>query len=165
MGLCLRRTYVVALCLLIAGCHRVIEPASEFDCSDQTRAGQLLSGFWQIEEGRWRWTAREFWIALRPPDGADLSGATVDLQIFVPDAQIAKLGPMTLTAFVNGRQFGSKTFAAGGSYEYSEEVPKDALATSLLPLRFVFDKAAAPWTTDGRELAAVVSRVGLSLDR
>lgn len=165
MGLWLRTTFVAAFCIVSAGCHRIPEPASELDVSDETHTGQLLAGFWQIEQGSWRWTAREFWIALRPPDRSDLYGATVNLRVFVPDSQIVKLGPMTLTAFVNGMQLGSKTFAAGGAYEYSQEVPKDALATSLLPLRFVFDKAAPPWTTDGRELAAVVSRAALNLDR
>lgn len=148
---------------VLAGCHRVSEPASDIKTADLTKSNQLLSGFWQVE-GSWRWTAREFSLALRPPDGADTRGATVQLTLYLPDSQLKALGPMTLTGFVDGKPLGSQTFTTGGVQVYSREVPKEALATNILPMQFSFDKAASPLTTDGRELGAVLSGAALSLD-
>jgi len=132
--------------------------------ADSRTADQLLFGFYQVEDGKWRWTAREFSAALKPPEGAEQRGATLELQVFIPDSQIESLGPMTLSAVTDGYELDPETFSKGGTYVYSRTIPGAALATSLLPVKFSFDKAREPYSGDGRQLAAVVSQIQLQID-
>jgi hypothetical protein len=150
--------------VLISACHEVKEPLSRIDLSEVRTADQLLSGFYQLENGAWRWTAREFSAGLRPPDGAEQRGATLELYFYLPDFQVEALGPMTLSASTGTYELSPQTFSKGGTYIYSRKVPKEALATSLLPVTFSFDKATEPLTSDGRELAAIVSKIELQTD-
>ena len=150
--------------VLLCACHDVKEPLSKIETAQVRTANQLLSGFYPPENGAWCWTAREFAAALKPPDGAETRGATLELQFYIPDSQIESIGPMTLSAETEGYVMDSQTFSKGGMYVYSRKVPKEALATSLLPVKFSFDKARAPFIGDGRELAAIVSRIELQTD-
>ena len=117
-----------------------------------------------MENDQWRWTKQQFSVALKPPDGAEQRGATLDLNIYLPDSQIESLGPMTLFARTGEFDLAPETFSKGGTYIYSREIPKDALATSLLPVEFRFDKATAPLTGDGRQLAAIITNIELQTD-
>jgi hypothetical protein len=155
---------ITCLAVFLCACHEVREPVSKIDISEVRTADQLLSGFYQLEDGAWRWTARAFSAALKPPDGAEQRGATLELQFFIPDSQIESLGPMTLSANTDGHVLDPETFSKGGTYVYSRKIPSEALATSLLPVRFSFDKAKEPFIGDGRELAAIVSRIELHTD-
>lgn len=132
--------------------------------ADLTTANQLLFGFYPLESGKWRWTTRQFAAVLKPPDGSEQRGATLDLHLYFSDAQIETLGPMTLSVTTDGYALDPQTFSKAGAYIYSREIPKDALVTSLLPLYFLFDKATPPLPGDGRELAAIVTKIELQTD-
>jgi hypothetical protein len=71
---------------------------------------------------------------------------------------------MTLSANTGSYVLEPETFSKGGTFVYSRKIPKESLATSLLPIRFSFDKAKAPFIGDGRELGAIVSRIELLTD-
>jgi hypothetical protein len=96
---------------LSAGCHRVIAPTSVVYMGDPSRANQLISGFYGVEGGgggdAWRWTGPDFSLALAPPAAAR-RGARLLLRLYFPETQIQKLGPMTLTAFVDGQPLAPK---------------------------------------------------------
>ena len=123
---------------------------SKIDVAELTTADQLLSGFYRPENGAWRWTMREFAAALKPPDGAEQRGAMLELQFYIPDSQIESIGPMTLSAITGGYVLDPETFLRGGPHVYARKIPREALATSLLPVKFSFDKARAPYAGDGR---------------
>jgi len=150
--------------ILLSGCHAVKEPVSSLDMADTASARQLLFGFYQLEGDSWRWTAREFAAALKPPDGAEKRGATLRLQLYVPDTQIEMLGPMTLAASAGKYALDAETFSKGGTFSYARHIPADALATSLLPVNFCFDKSLSPLVADGRELTVTVSKIELQTD-
>ena len=152
------------LLLVSAGCHNIKEPSSKLDFSDAASAKQLLTGFWWLESGSWRWTSKEFSAALKPPDDAERSGARLSLHLYIPEFQIRTLGAMTLTAEAGGRTLESETYSQGGNYVYTRDVPKDLLETSLLPVKFSFDKAVPADKGDGRELAAIVTEIDLESD-
>jgi len=154
----------MAVLLLLTACHEVREPVSSIDIADAMTANQLLFGFYQLENDAWRWTAREFSVAVKPPAGAEQRGATLRLDLFIPDSQIELLGPMTMAATTGRYALESETFSKGGSYSYTRKIPPEALATSLLPVDFCFDKALAPLSADGRELAVIVSKIELQME-
>jgi hypothetical protein len=54
-----------------------------------------------------------------------------------------------------------ETYSKGGTYIFAREIPKNLMATSILPVRFSFDKALPPYKADGRELAAIVTGIEL----
>jgi hypothetical protein len=149
---------------LLSGCHNVRQPVSKLDPANPATSDQLLSGFWWVESDSWRWTSREFSVALQPPERAEVNGATLYLHLFIPDSQIELLGPMTLTATVEGQSLPPETFSQGGPYVYTRAIPKELMATSILPIKFSFDKALSPAKADGRELAAIVNGIELQAE-
>jgi hypothetical protein len=155
---------IVSLGMILCACHEVREPVSKIDIAEVRTADQLLFGFYPPENGAWRWTAQEFAAALKPPNGAEQRGATLELQLYIPDSQIESIGPMTLSSTTGGYVLEPEKFSKGGTYVYSRKIPREALVTSLLPVKFCFDKARAPYLGDGRELAAIVSRIELQTD-
>ena len=128
---------------------------------DRAGAKQLIAGFHGIENGKWRWTAGKFVVALQPPANAEQKGATLRMHFYLPDGQIEKLGPMTLDADLDGHSLESETYSKGGSYAFSRNVPGPLLRTSLVPIVFTFDKSLPASQADGRELAAVVTDIEL----
>lgn len=154
----------MSVVLLLASCHAVKEPVSSIDIADPETKNQLLSGFYQLEDQAWRWTAREFSVALKPPQGAERHGATLRLVLYIPDSQIQLLGPMTLAASTGSYALDPETFSKGGTYSYLRKIPPSALDTSLLPVDFCFDKALAPLSADGRELTVIVSKIELEAE-
>jgi hypothetical protein len=152
-----------ALSPALTGCaQRRRGPASVIDMSDTSTAGQLIAGFYGVEEKKWRWTAGQFSVVLQPPPGADERGGNLQLAFFVPGEQLAKIGPMTLTASVEDQELGAQTFTQGGFLTYSREVPAAALKSNLVRVDFSFDKSYSPGNGDARVLGAVVSKIGLA---
>lgn len=134
---------------------------------DPAAAGQLISGFYGIEgqgANEWRWTKPDFSLALAPPPGSE-RGARLRVQLFFPETQIRKLGPITLTAFVDGQPLEPETFRAGGSQDFVRDVPACFLNTSVLPIRFSFDPYEPKTAADGRDLGAVVTAAELESKR
>jgi len=137
------------------------EMASSLQMGDTASGNQLLDGFHAVESGAWRWTARRFSAALGRPAGAQQKGARLVLRFFLPDTQIDRLGPMTLSADIDGYPLGARTFAEPGNYEYSATVPAEALRANPVAVNFRFDKAGHGRQNDIRELAAVAMSIAL----
>jgi hypothetical protein len=157
--------FAIGLTLIgvLGGCHqaRRKEPVSVVNVADPSTAKQLVGGFYKIEAKSWRWTSRQFIVSLLPPPGSEQKGAKLNLHFFIPDDQIAKLGPMTLNAEIDDYSMSPETYAAGGDYYYIREVPANLLHTNIVPVIFTFDKASPPAGADGRELGAIVSLISL----
>ncbi len=158
------RAWPALLLFLLAGCHRVKAPASVVHMGDLATADQLMSGFYSVEGGAgdkaWRWSGPDFAVALAPPPSAP-HGTRLLLRLYFPETQIQKLGPMTLTAFVDGEPLPPETYDQGGSYDFVRDVPACFLETSVLPITFSFDRYAPKTETEGRDLGAVVLMAAL----
>jgi hypothetical protein len=128
--------------------------------ADPRAAAQLLSGFYGVEHNAWRWTAGKFSVALRPPRTAAQKGATLELKFTVPDAVIAKLKAVSLSASVNGAPLGAESYAQAGQFTYSRDVPASALTGDSVKVDFVLDKFLPPSPADQRELGVVATSVG-----
>jgi hypothetical protein len=154
----------IALMLAMPGCSRRRKgPASTIDMSDQTTAAQLTGGFYGLEGNKWRWTSGQFSVVLPAPPGADDKGGYLQLAFFIPSEQLAKTGPMTLTASVEDYDLESETITKGGFLTYSRAVPAAALKSNLIRVSFSFDRTYEPGNGDARSLGAVVSKIALKL--
>jgi hypothetical protein len=153
-----------------AGCKqkKQVEPAkavaplqSVVAMNDPAVAGQLTSGFYGIEGGAWRWTARSFSVALLPPAGSEQKGARLHFKFTLPDAVINKLGPIQLSASVGGVALPPKRYSMAGTYEYEGDVGTGALGGGLVTVELSCDKALPPTGDELRELALIAISAGL----
>lgn len=129
--------------------------------ADPSTATQLVSGFHAVENGAWRWTMKKFSVILKPPAGSDQNGATLRFKLFISDDQINRLGPITLSAEINGTQLDPQTYDKPGDVVYSRPVAADALKGASVKVNFSLDKAREPDNVDGRQLGVVASVIGL----
>jgi hypothetical protein len=135
--------------------------SSMVSMADPSTATQLVSGFHAVEQNAWRWTMKKFSVVVKPPVGSDQKGATLRFKLFVPDDQINRLGPITLSAEINGTPLDPETYSKPGDVVYSRPVPPEALKSSSVKLNFSLDKAREPDAVDGRQLGVVASVIGL----
>ncbi len=89
--------------------------ASTIQMGDPKVETQLVSGFYGIESGAWRWTAKQFMAVLRVPAGAAQKGATLDLSLTVPQPVIEKLKSLVLTCSIDGKPLPPETFPSATS--------------------------------------------------
>jgi hypothetical protein len=128
---------------------------------DPTAATQLVSGFYDIEGGSWRWTGKQFAVTLRPPVQAARQGAVLELHLTVPEPSIRALQSLTLTASVGGSTLGPETYRKAGEYVYRRDVGPKLISGDALRIDFQLDKIVAPGASDLRELGIVVTSAGL----
>ncbi|HUI79888.1 MAG TPA: hypothetical protein VLY24_18305 [Bryobacteraceae bacterium] len=135
--------------------------ASMVHTGDPKSESQLLSGFYGIEQNAWRWTAQQFSVALRPPAGAAQKGATLNVQLAVPDVTINQLKTVTLSAGTGSVALAPETYTQSGSFTYTRDVPASQLTGDSVRLDFHLDKALPPSASDKRELGLIVSSIAL----
>lgn len=130
--------------------------------ADPAEAPQLLTGFYNIEGQRSRWTAKNFSVLLKAPPGSDRNGAELTLKLFVPDVQIRNLGAMTLAVDAGAQELASRTFSQASEYTYSAHIAAEAARSGFVVVNFRLDKASTGLNGDARELGVVVTEVGLA---
>jgi hypothetical protein len=135
--------------------------ASVVRMNDTKASAQLVSGFYAVENGSWRWTSGRFSALLRTPPGAAQNGAVLTLAFTVPDIVAKKLGSVTLRASINGMALKPETYTAAGAYEFSADVPAALLTGDSVKVDFALDRSLPP-DVDKRELGIIASSVGLT---
>ena len=134
--------------------------ASVINVADPADSAQLVRGFSSVEADAWRWSTSKFSVVLRPPPGSAQNGAKLEMNFTLHDA-VSKLGPVTVSATINGTPIAPQTFSQPGDYTYSQDVPASALGSDVVTVEFSTDKAIEPTDKDKRELALIVKTIGL----
>ncbi len=129
--------------------------------NDPSAARQLAAGFYGVEDHAWRWTAGKFAVLLPVNDKARSNGATLNLKLTFPAAEMSQLGSTTLSADVNGTALPPQTFSRSGDYTYSQDIPAAALTGSTIRVNFALSKSEPPSGQDQRELGAIVHEINL----
>ena len=138
-----------------------LETATMLGAADPRAALQLTKGFYEIENGGWRWSTKEFQAVLRPPVTASEKGAVLLLQFSVVEMSINKLGPMTLKAKVGSTECATQRYDKAGKYEYKCDIPaSEFVGVKMTAADFALDKVLPMTDSDQRELGLVVSMVG-----
>ncbi|MGC9970064.1 MAG: methyltransferase domain-containing protein [Bryobacteraceae bacterium] len=146
------------------GCTRDSDPVSgdrdeRAFCLLRSTAGgdgrmELLSGWHRLEHDCYRWTERRFSVRLKAP--APELAAKLRLRFYIPPNTLDTLGPITLSAEVNGVSLSPRTYASAEEQVYSADVPAAALTGTRALVEFALDKAVPPSAEDNRELGVVV---------
>lgn len=134
--------------------------ASMINAADPRASLQLTKGFYDIESGAWRWTARNFSATLHPPKDAAQKGARLVLKFAISDVVLEKLKKMRLSATVSGLELPPEDYTKPGEYTFTRDVPPAALKSDAVPVDFTLDKALPPSASDQRELGVIVSAIG-----
>ena len=134
---------------------------STLNMADNSNAAQLLTGFYGVEAHSWRWAAKEFSVILKTPAGSEKTGAQLTMRMYLPPVQLQMLGPIRLTANLNGHMLPARAFTAPGGYVYSAEIPAQFLGVPLVTANFSLDKAVTNMKNDPRELGTVVTAIAL----
>ena len=129
--------------------------------NDHAVSSQLVRGFYPLEANAWRWTMQKFTVALKPPAGAAQSGARLSLKFTIPEAICRKVGPMQLSANINGLALPPETYSMPGDYIYTRDVPANALSGDAVSVDFSTDKAMPPSPQDNRQLALIAVSISL----
>jgi hypothetical protein len=122
---------------------------------------QLVRGFHSLEGNPWRWTEGRFSVSLRPPPGAAREGAQLELKLNVPEVVIQQLGTVTLACTAGGVQLPPEKYTAAGNYVYTRIIPASALTADTISIDFDTDKAIPAGKIEKRELALIVTSIGL----
>jgi hypothetical protein len=173
------RKYRAAAILLVAGfglagCRRkgaanaeqqtdeqAPQMASVVHTGDPKSETQLVNGFYGIEQNAWRWTAPRFSVVLRPPAGAAEKGATLNVELTVPDPILARVKTISLSASIGNTPLPPETYTQPGQYTYTRDVAPGLLGSEAVRIDFQTDKSVPPIPPDQRELAVIVASVGL----
>ena len=136
------------------------EPATMLGTADPRATVQLTKGFYEVENGGWRWSSKEFSAALKPPSTAADKGATLVLRFSVVDASIAKLGALSLTAKVGATACPAQKYEKAGTFEFKCAIPGADLKSPMAAADFALDKVLPRTDDDQRELGLVVMMIG-----
>jgi hypothetical protein len=135
--------------------------ATTVHMGDPKSAGQLVSGFHDIEDNAWRWTQKQFAVEVGTPPGAAQKGATLEFDFTVPQPVIDQLKSVAVSASVDGNVLPPESYSQPGVYSYRRDVPAALCGKESVRVAFELDKAIAPGPADQRELGVVASSVGL----
>jgi len=164
----------IALTLLVFGCNRkpkakqptyVVEEekttlSSVVHVADPKAASQLLTGFYDIEQGSWRWTGKKFSVVLAIPENVTQKKVSLVFKMAVPEPVIQQLKSVTLTATVNGTALPPETYRKAGEYVFTRDVDAKSLGGASAQVEFTLDKALGPVGNDSRELGLVATSIG-----
>ncbi|HVW86752.1 MAG TPA: hypothetical protein VHB50_18835 [Bryobacteraceae bacterium] len=129
--------------------------------NDPATSAQLLSGFYGVEGGAWRWTAGKFSVLLRSPLGGAQRGATLHFAFTIPDVAIEKLKTITLTASAGGTKLKSESYSKPGPYTFTADVPARMLAADSIRVDFELDKSIPAGAVDQRELGVIAAAISI----
>jgi hypothetical protein len=138
------------------------ELLSYLHLGDIRSRAQLVSGWYTIEDGAWRWMAPEAEATLRPlPDQA----VQFELQLFFPPDFMRRAGsPVTVSVMLNGKPFTSAMYFEPGGHTVAKRIPPELLGelftwpTTHVSIRV--NPYIPPSATDQRALGAVVQGLG-----
>lgn len=126
--------------------------------ADLRALDQLGDGWYEIENGAWRWMGREATLYLKKPAGEN---TVFETKLYVPETVIQRVGPPSLRILLNGELLATHKFTQAGSYVVEQIVPPEKLRAEVFRVDLELDRAMPPSSGDQRELGVVVTAVGL----
>jgi hypothetical protein len=137
------------------------ELRSRIRVADGADASQVLDGFYGPEGQSWCWTRRKFSVALAAPQAGD--GAPVlELKYAVPDMVFSGMKGATVSASTSGVKLAPCIVQKPGQSVCQFGLAAAPKAGEPLIFEFEVDRAIPRKSDEERELALIVSEVGLT---
>ena len=101
---------------------------------------QLISGFYTLESGAWRWTGKTFKVRLGVSQQVATSGGELVLQGVFPDVAVQHLGSVTIAARIGNSDLPPQTFTKAGELIYRVPVPPSVVQPPSTIVEFHLDR-------------------------
>jgi len=170
---------VLSVLLLLAGaCSRSSIPSAEggatagapggapavkaefsfINTGDVRAKPQLISGWHSIEDGAWRWTAKEAQAVLATPRDLPVN---FEMRLYFPDEHMQRAGgPVTVAILLDGKPLVQETYTVPGPHTILKTVPAAWLSKPTTSVTIRLNRAVGPSDSDRRELGIVVRGLG-----
>ena len=127
--------------------------------NDLRIAPQLTTGWYGVEDGGWRWMAKESASTLKNPG---VLPAQFEVRLTLPKPLMAAAGgPITFTVMLDGKVLGEEVYKHDGAFVFEKTVPPGALTPGPVAVTFSVSKAKPPDPKgDVRELGAIIEGFG-----
>jgi hypothetical protein len=156
----IRLSLIPALCLLAVACRNK-GPQSTVRMADLHTEKQLLSGFYDLEGGAWRWTGKVFEVQLAVPPDARKNGGILTLQGTMTQEGLDKRGgQVKLSSAIGAADLPPMTISKAGEFVYREPVPASALDSPTITADFQVDKTFRA-SGDARNLGVIATVISL----
>ena len=119
----------------------------------------LDAGWYELEQGRWRWTAKNFRATLTRP--AVEEAAELRMQFYLPQELFEQANSVELAVTVNSRELPRATYNAPGPYLYRASLPKSC-GTGNAVVDCSLSHALSSFGMDERELGLIVHTLEIS---
>lgn len=115
---------------------------------------RLLEGWHEMENEKWRWTAKRFSVEL----DCQNPNPTLQLSFFLPEPLLTRFPAVSLRAHIDDQELPAITYTSTGFHAYTVRLQ----TTPSNPVRVTFelDHALTPTTADPRELGVQVEFAG-----
>lgn len=121
---------------------------------------QLISGWHSIEDGGWRWMAKQATAVLGVPADVPLA---FQMQLYFPPDHIQRAGgPVTVSVLIDGKPFAEETYSQPGGYRLVKPVPERLLSPPASRIEINLSRSVRATGADLRELGAVVQELGFA---
>ncbi|MFZ1147667.1 MAG: hypothetical protein ACLP6W_08470 [Bryobacteraceae bacterium] len=135
-----------------------LQTLSYLNLGDIRSRAQLVSGWYAIEDGAWRWMAPEAEATLLPPPDAPVQ---FELQLFFPPDFMRRAGsPVAVSVMLNGKPFTKAFYYEPGGHTAAKLVPAELLTSPATHVSIRVNPYIPPNATDQRALGAVVQGLG-----
>ncbi len=127
--------------------------------NDLRVAPQLTKGWYNIEDGAWRWMGKESQTTLKNPQTFP---AQFEVRLALPKGTMANVGgPVTFTVLLGDKVLGEETYSKDGNYVFQKTVQPGMLGPQPVAVTLRVNKTKAPVPGgDIRELGAIVEGLG-----
>src|SRR5258707_12887822 len=127
--------------------------------NDLRVAPQLGGGWYDIEDGAWRWMAKEALATLKNPG---VFPAQFEVRLVLPNGTMTAVkGPVIFAVFVNDKPLGEETYRKEGPYQFEKTVPPGMVGPGSVKVTLRVNKAKGPIPGGAaRELAAITEGFG-----
>jgi hypothetical protein len=134
------------------------ELLSYLHLGDIRSRAQLVSGWYAMEDGAWRWMSNQAEATLRP---LSVAAQQFELQLFFPPDFMDRAGtPVTVSVRLNGKPFTRAFYYAPGGQTLSAPVPPELLTQPVTRVTIRVSPSIRPTAKDLRTLGAVVQGLG-----
>ncbi len=118
-----------------------------------------LEGFYGLEQGRFRWTKKDFAVTFDKLNRPRVGTTRLTLSLYIPESTIQKLGPLRLSARLGDHVLATATYRQSGGYTFERDLPTEWLTAGPNRFEFALDKSIPPTAADQRELGIVVNDI------
>lgn len=125
--------------------------------ADLRAADQLGPGWYEIENGAFRWMARRSTVYLKRPESG---GAVLEVRLYLPENLILKVGAPTLEIWLDGKLLSAARLPRAGEYVLKEQVVPARSPAGPAQVELRLDRSMPPSGSEQRQLGAVVTGVG-----